>query len=101
MGDQKRALVGELAELAHLELDAEEREALGTQLDEVLTYIRCLEAVNVEGVPEYEPAGAPRSPLRGDRAGPTFDTDSALAGVPQLRDRAVAVPQFKRDASED
>lgn len=103
MKDQKRALVGELAALAHLELDANELEAFGAQLDDILAYIQCLASVDVDGVPEYQGGAAleqARSSLRDDVTGEDFDADAALAGVPHRRDRFVAVPKFKTDAGE-
>lgn len=100
MKDQKRALVGELAELAHLELGADELEVFGGQLDDILAYIQCLASVDVEGVPEYRGGIAPPARLRADEPSAGFDADAALAGVPHRRDRFVAVPKFKADAGE-
>ncbi|HVH99521.1 MAG TPA: Asp-tRNA(Asn)/Glu-tRNA(Gln) amidotransferase subunit GatC [Enhygromyxa sp.] len=91
-----RALVDTLAELARLELSGEEATQLGAQLDTILGYIRSLQAVDVEGVPEYSSASVEGSGLRADatEAG-HFDLECALAGVPMLRGRLVAVPKFK------
>lgn len=100
MRDQKRALIGELAELAHLELGADELETFGAQLDDILAYLQCLASVDVEGVPEYQASGALRSNLRDDRASGDFDVEAALAGVPARRERFIAVPKFKSDAGE-
>lgn len=96
-GDQD--LVDTLAELARLELRGEEAARLGAQLETILHYIRSLQTVDVEGVPEYTSVQQPGSGLRPDeiadaRADP-FDPDRALASVPVLRGRLVAVPKFK------
>ncbi|KIG12716.1 hypothetical protein DB30_01074 [Enhygromyxa salina] len=68
---------------------------LGAQLETILGYIRGLQAVDVEGVPEYLPAEQVRSGLRDDIERADMDVDSALAGVPLAHDRLVAVPKFK------
>ena len=91
-----RALVETLAELARLELSDEEATQLGAQLETILGYIQSLRTVDVEDVPEYRSASLEGSGLRADavEAG-HFDVDRALAGVPMLRGRLVAVPKFK------
>jgi aspartyl-tRNA(Asn)/glutamyl-tRNA(Gln) amidotransferase subunit C len=83
----------ELAALAHLELSAEEAATFGAQLETVLGYLRRLQAVDVEGIPEYLPAEHPCSGLRDDEVGPSFAANRALAGAPALRDRLIAVPK--------
>lgn len=89
-------LVHTLADLARLELSREEATQLGAQLETILGYIRSLQTVDVEGVPEYLTAEQPGSGLRADEiAEQPFDVDRALAGVPVLRGRLVAVPKFK------
>jgi aspartyl-tRNA(Asn)/glutamyl-tRNA(Gln) amidotransferase subunit C len=94
-----RDLVDTLAALARLELPAAEAEQLGTELETILAYIRSLQDVEVDGVPEYLSAERGDSGLRADIEEPTgsagFDADAALAGVPVVRDRLVAVPKFK------
>jgi aspartyl-tRNA(Asn)/glutamyl-tRNA(Gln) amidotransferase subunit C len=85
-----------LAELARLELSRDEATQLGAQLETILGYIRSLQTVDVEGVPEYLSAEQSGSGLRADLAEPEqFDADRALAGVPALRGRLVATPKFK------
>ena len=94
--DRDPPLVATLAELARVELSAEESAALGEQLANILGYIRSLQTVDVEGVPEYLSADRAGSGLRSDAVGgPQFDHDAALAGVPVRRGSLVAVPKFK------
>ncbi|MFO7564182.1 MAG: Asp-tRNA(Asn)/Glu-tRNA(Gln) amidotransferase subunit GatC [Enhygromyxa sp.] len=89
-------LVGALADLARLELSRAEATQLGAQLETILGYVQSLQAVDVEGVPEYLTAQQPGSGLRPDEIMPDdFDPERALAGVPALRGRLVAVPRFK------
>lgn len=83
----------ELAALAHLELSADEAATFGAQLETILGYLRRLQTVDVDDVPEYLSAEHACSGLREDAAGPSFDADQALAGAPVLRDRLIAVPK--------
>lgn len=93
---QSRELVETLAELARLELSDEEATQLGAQLETILGYIRSLQSVAVDGVPEYLSASLASSGLRADATEVGhFDVERALAGVPMLRGRLVAVPKFK------
>jgi aspartyl-tRNA(Asn)/glutamyl-tRNA(Gln) amidotransferase subunit C len=95
MPDDDSVLVHELARLAHLELSHEEARALGAELETILGYIRGLQTVDVEGVPEYLTAAQLRSGLRDDTERTNLDVDQALAAVPVVHDRLVAVPKFK------
>jgi aspartyl-tRNA(Asn)/glutamyl-tRNA(Gln) amidotransferase subunit C len=95
MANDDSALVDELARLAHLELSPDEARVLGGQLETILGYIRGLQAVDVEGVPEYLTAVQVRSGLRDDVAISNMDVEQALACVPVVHDRLVVVPKFK------
>jgi aspartyl/glutamyl-tRNA(Asn/Gln) amidotransferase C subunit len=88
-------LVEILADLARLELPAEEAQVLGAELETILGYIRSLQAVAVDDVPEYLSAELSGSGLRDDQPEDGFATERALAGVPVTRGRLVAVPKFK------
>ena len=100
MSDQARSLVDELALLSQLELAGPEADALAGQLDRIIQYIQSLQAVDVEGVPEYRGEDFTRSGLRADEPSRDIDPDAALASVPVRHDRLVAVPKFKSDGSE-
>ncbi|PRQ09631.1 Asp-tRNA(Asn)/Glu-tRNA(Gln) amidotransferase subunit GatC [Enhygromyxa salina] len=95
MANDDSTLVDELARLAHLELPAAEAHVLGAQLETILGYIRRLQSVDVTDVPEYLTAVQVRSGLRDDVEASTLDVDRALAAVPAVHDRLVAVPKFK------
>lgn len=99
MAHDDGALTRELAQLARLELTDSQTRVLASQLDTILGYIRRLHAVDVTDVAEYAGASTPSSGLRDDDpgSGPVaqFDVDAALAGVPMLRERQVAIPKFK------
>src|SRR5690606_13791304 len=60
-------LVDTLAELARLELSREEAAQLGAQIETILGYIRSLQTVDVDKVPEYLTAEQPGSGLRPDQ----------------------------------
>ncbi len=90
-------LARELADLARLELGDHEASTFGDQLASILSYIRKLQSVDVEGVPEYLSVEREASGLRDDSVGPMLAVDDALAGVPVHRGRMVVVPKFKED----
>jgi aspartyl-tRNA(Asn)/glutamyl-tRNA(Gln) amidotransferase subunit C len=94
MAADESARTRELAALAHLELCEADAATFGAQLEKILGYVRRLQSVDVDGVPEWLTAEHPCSGLRGDDVGPTFEADRALAGAPALRDRLIAVPKF-------
>jgi aspartyl-tRNA(Asn)/glutamyl-tRNA(Gln) amidotransferase subunit C len=97
--DDPERLARELAGLARLELHEGEAARFGEQLRAILGYIDHLQEVDVEGVPEYSTAAQPGSSLRDDVVEPSEPTmvEAALAAVPSLRGRLIAVPKFKED----
>lgn len=84
-----------LAHLARLSLNAEQVEAFGRQLADILGYIDTLQSVDVSDVPEYTSQPQPDSSLREDEVGEMFTTEQALSSVPKKRGRLVVVPKFK------
>jgi aspartyl-tRNA(Asn)/glutamyl-tRNA(Gln) amidotransferase subunit C len=97
--DDPERLARELAGLARLELHEGEAARFGEQLQAILGYLDSLQQVDVAGVPEYLSAEQPGSSLRDDVVAPSHPAmvEAALAGVPSLRGRLVAVPKFKED----
>ncbi|MCA9682526.1 MAG: Asp-tRNA(Asn)/Glu-tRNA(Gln) amidotransferase subunit GatC [Myxococcales bacterium] len=85
----------ELAALARLALEEDEARAIGGQLEQILDYVRSLQVVDVEGVPEYLSAEQPDSGLRDDEVGPMLDRERALSAAPSHRDGHLLVPKFK------
>ena len=88
-----------LARLAHLHLPAEGAERLAHQLDDVLRWLAGLQAVDVEGVPEWS-LDAVAVALREDVAGVVLARDEVLAGVPEADDGQVVVPSFRGSSEE-
>jgi aspartyl-tRNA(Asn)/glutamyl-tRNA(Gln) amidotransferase subunit C len=84
-----------LARLAHLHLPAEGTERLAHQLDDVLRWLAGLQAVDVEGVPEWSLDAVQSVALREDVPGVVLARDEVLAGVPEADDGQVVVPSFR------
>ena len=93
-----RELFDHLAELAALELNDAESEALRRQLNNQLNVIHELAQIDVTGVPAAA-HGVPypphvRQPLRADEASPRADPDALLALAPELDERYIVVPDI-------
>jgi aspartyl-tRNA(Asn)/glutamyl-tRNA(Gln) amidotransferase subunit C len=97
MPEVDRDEIAVLARLARLSLTDDETGRFGDQLAEIIDYIRQLQAVPVDGVPEYLSPEQPGSKLRADEAGPTFEPERALAATAVQREQLVVVPKFKED----
>ncbi|MFH1808646.1 MAG: Asp-tRNA(Asn)/Glu-tRNA(Gln) amidotransferase subunit GatC [Pseudomonadota bacterium] len=82
-----------VASLARLSLTAAEAEALGRDLNQILEYVRQLEAVDVDGVLPLTHAQAQPMTLREDLARPS-PGQAALANAPAVDDGLVAVPRI-------
>ena len=67
--------VAGIAELARLELSADEQDALTRQLGDILAYAAKVQEADTTGI----------EPMRGDRAGlPAWRTDAGLFRVPKV-----------------
>lgn len=89
--------IRQLAHLGRIVLTEEESEHFAPQLAQILGYVEQLQAVDVEGVPEYLSSEQPDSSLRADEPGPMLGAEAMLAGVPKRRGDLVVVPKFKED----
>lgn len=81
-----------LAELAHLHLDARERDILREQLDRILGYVRQLEAVDVDGVPPTSDVLGRSDVLRPDEPGESLPQEEVLAAAPASEEDQFLVP---------
>lgn len=97
MASVSREECRDLAHLARLRLTDEEADRFSEQLARILGHIEQLQAVDVEGVPEYLPDAAPPDAMRKDEVGPMLDPERVLQGTPSRRDAHVVVPKFKED----
>jgi len=83
-----------VANLARIELSAEEKAKLGDQLDDILFYFDKLNAVDVSGVEPMAHAHAVTNIWReGDQPGPTLRPEVLTQMAPECRDNQVVVPK--------
>jgi len=76
--------VAYVAELAHLDLSAEERVQFGGQLDSILGYVEQLNELDTTGVEPMAQVLAPQqTSLREDAVRPSLGQDVALVNAPE------------------
>lgn len=83
-----------IAQLANLELSAEESAALARELEAILAYVAQLQQVDTTGVEPMSHPLVSHTPLREDAARPGFSRDAALANAPAARDGFFEVPKI-------
>lgn len=82
--------VRKVADLARLELTAEEAERMSRELSAVLDYFARLDRIAAEGTEEDGDGG--KTPLREDRVEPWPDSGEALREAPDAKDGLFRVP---------
>jgi aspartyl-tRNA(Asn)/glutamyl-tRNA(Gln) amidotransferase subunit C len=83
-----------VANLARLEMSAEEKAKLGSQLDDILGYFDKLNAVDVTGVEPMAHAHRVFNIWReGDAPGATYAPEVLTNMAPEQRDNQVVVPK--------
>ena len=83
-----------VANLARLDMSAEEKVKLGSQLEDILGYFEKLNAVDVEGVEPMAHAHRVFNVWReGDEPGPTYAPEVLIKMAPESRDDQVVVPK--------
>ena len=83
-----------VANLARLDMSAEQKAKLGSQLDDILGYFEKLNAVDVEGVEPIAHAHRVFNVWReGDQPGPTYTPEVLTSRAPEQRDNQVVVPK--------
>ena len=83
-----------VANLARLDMSAEEKAKLGSQLEDILGYFEKLNAVDVEGVEPMAHAHRVFNVWReGDQPGPTYAPEVLIKMAPESRDDQVVVPK--------
>ncbi len=92
--------VRKLEALAALCLEPRERQRLREQLDDILTYVRQLESVDVEGVPPTTHVLATRAALRPDAVQPSAARELMLRNAAEARSGFYRVPSFVGEAEE-
>ena len=87
-----------IARLAHVELSAEEKEAFGKQLGDVLNYMAKLKSVNVDGIEPTMHGHGRVNAFREDVVTPSADRDAVLANAPERTDDEFKLPKVVEDA---
>lgn len=88
-----QAQVRRIADLARLELSAEEAARTAAELEAILGYVESLQALDTSGVEPTTHAIPVSTPLRDDRAAPALDPERALANAPERDGFAFVVPK--------
>ena len=83
-----------VAHLARNELTSEKKAGFGSQLNDILDYLKKLKAVDVDG---FEPMAHARPTFNvwreGDTCGPTYSPEVLQGMAPESRDNQVVVPK--------
>jgi len=94
MSEKPHIDIDYVANLARIELTAEEKEKLGSQLDDILGYFEKLNAVDVDGVEPMAHAHAVCNVWReGDEPGPVYGPEVLKKMAPESRENQVVVPK--------
>jgi len=84
--------VEHIAELARLDLSAEELESFRQQLSDILEYAARLQSVDTSGIPPTSSVLPPRSVLRPDVAEQGLSADDVLRNAAQTENHQFRVP---------
>lgn len=94
MNDSTHIDVSYVANLAQIQLTAEESELFQSQLDQILGYVEQLNEPDVSAVEPTAHAMPLVNVLREDTARPSLDHDIVLANAPAARDEHICVPKI-------
>jgi len=81
-----------IANLARLELSAEEKELMSRQLSDILDYVNRLQALDTGGIPPTSSVLPPRSVLRPDEARPGLERETLLRNASETEAGQFRVP---------
>lgn len=84
--------VDHIAQLARLELGAEERERYREQLSAILDYFTQLQELDTQDIPPTSSVLPLQAALREDRPRPGLSGDELLRNAPEARDGQFLVP---------
>lgn len=94
MSETPQINIDYVANLARLDLSAEEKSKLGSQLNDILGYFEKLNAVDVEGVEPMAHAHRVFNIWRaGDEPGQTYSPEVLTKMAPESRNNQVVVPK--------
>lgn len=83
MSNFSRDEVQRLADLARLELTADEADRFARQLGDILGFVRQIQSVDIPAGAVTPPAGTPSMPLRADTVRPCLPREEVLAAAPE------------------
>ena len=82
-----------VAQLAKIELDPQQVELIGQQLDDILAYVGQLQEVDLpEGTEPFFGSHCDHQPLREDQVRPSLSPEEALANAPDTDGQYYRVP---------
>jgi aspartyl-tRNA(Asn)/glutamyl-tRNA(Gln) amidotransferase subunit C len=90
-------VVGNVAWLSRLHLEGQELAQIAGQLDEILTYVRQLQAVPTDGVEPTSHVVTLGNVLREDESSPSLSQEAVLALAPSRRPPFITVPKVIAD----
>lgn len=91
--------VRKVAQLAHLELSADEEARLAGELSQILEYMERLTSLDTEGVAPLDHVHEATCPMRDDEVRPSLPVDDALANAPEKEGTSIVVPKIIGDGS--
>ena len=97
MPDISRDEVSHLADLARIDLSAEELDHLAPQLAVILESIASISAVAADDVPPTSHALPLTNVFREDVARPGLTVEQALSGAPEVDQQRFSVPRILED----
>jgi aspartyl-tRNA(Asn)/glutamyl-tRNA(Gln) amidotransferase subunit C len=80
------------AELAYLDLTAEEFISLGNEVEKMLDYFSKMKEADIETLLPAGPAGPGTNRLRRDKRAQQNNPDVLLESAPELEDRFIVIP---------
>ena len=84
--------VRKLAHLARLEINEAEVAATAEKLGSILSYVKQLDSVNVDGIEPMAHVHGVTNVFRDDKALPSMDVETALQNAPDKSGRFIRVP---------
>ena len=86
--------VEKVAKLARLELSEKEKNTLGNQLEQILTYMEQLNRIDTTGVEPTSHAIPIQNAFREDEAKPSYSREEVLGIAPEEEDGHFKVPRI-------
>ena len=86
-------LVDYISELSRLELEAEEKQAMTTQLERIVAYMDVLNKLDTHGVEPMSHVFPVKNVLREDEVHPSQARSELLSGAPAPDEEAFLVPR--------